>query len=183
MSLDRLVEEVRLRGDEELRKELERQKTEERAIETDRDKRVQAANEWARKRVELETARERAQRLASAKLQARKLVYEAQEKQTGASLGRVRELLADSTDSDDYSRVLKRMVAYATDSLGKPVKVLGRAEDAALLKKVAGPSFDGRAVPILGGLIAESADGARRLNLSFDELLRLREDQVRALLA
>jgi len=32
-------------------------------------------------------------------------------------------------------------------------------------------------------LIAETPDGSRRLNLSFDELLRLREDRVRELLA
>jgi hypothetical protein len=33
------------------------------------------------------------------------------------------------------------------------------------------------------GLLAETLDGDRQLNLSFDELLRLREDRVRELLA
>jgi vacuolar-type H+-ATPase subunit E/Vma4 len=75
------------------------------------------------------------------------------------------------------------MVAVATDSLGKQVRVSGRSEDAALLAKVGGNGFDPTPQAILGGLIAETPDGSRRLNLSFDELLRLREDRVREILA
>ncbi|HKV90272.1 MAG TPA: V-type ATP synthase subunit E [Thermoplasmata archaeon] len=183
MSLDRLVEEIRLRGEEELAREVERQRTEESAIVADRDRRIGEARQGAQRRLELEVARERAQRLASAKLQARKAVYEAKERQTSGALGRVREILGEYTRSEEYGKVLRRMAAYATERLGKSAKVMGRSEDAALLKKAAGAAFDPAPQPILGGLVAESADGARRLNLSFDELLRLREDQVRALLA
>lgn len=183
MSLDRLVEEIRLRGEEELQRELERQKAEAAGTVTDRDRRVAVAGQAAKRRAEVEVARERAQKLASAKLQARKLVYEAQERQTNASLGQVREILSKYADSDEYGKLLRRMAAYATERLGKPTKVMGRAEDAAALKKLAGASFDPTPQAILGGLVAESADGARRLNLSFDELLRLNEDKVRALLA
>ena len=74
------------------------------------------------------------------------------------------------------------MVAAATDELGKGVRIRGRSEDAALLQKVAGKAFDPAPVPIVGGLIAATANGDRRLNLSFDELLRMREDRVRELL-
>ncbi|MCI4322269.1 MAG: hypothetical protein L3K05_08210 [Thermoplasmata archaeon] len=182
MSLDRLVEEIRLRAEAELRQETERQSAEEAAILADRDARIRTAQEQGRRRAEIEVARERAQKLASAKLQARKLVYEAKERQMNDSLNQTKELLSDFTRSDDYPKVVKRMVGYATDRLGKP-KVFGRTEDAALLKKVAGAGFDPTPQPILGGIVAESPDGSRRLNLSFDELLRLREDQVRGLLA
>ncbi|MCI4332176.1 MAG: hypothetical protein L3K01_00355 [Thermoplasmata archaeon] len=183
MSIDRLVEEIRLRAEEELRRETDRQQSEEARIVADRDRRTASSQAEAKRRAELEVARERAQKLASAKLQARKLVYEAQERQVNASLDGTRTILANFTKSDDYPKVLKRMVATATDRLGKPTKVMGRAEDAALLKKVAGAGFDPSPQSILGGLVAESADGSRRLNLSFDELLRLREDKVRDLLA
>ncbi|MGP8076580.1 MAG: hypothetical protein ACLP8Y_07620 [Thermoplasmata archaeon] len=71
----------------------------------------------------------------------------------------------------------------ANDSLGKQLRISGRAEDAALLQKVAGKSFDPTPQSIVGGLVAETPDGSRRLNLSFDELLRLREDRVREILA
>ena len=75
------------------------------------------------------------------------------------------------------------LMTVATDSLGKQLKISGRAEDAALLAKVAGKCFDPAPLPIVGGLIAETPDGSRRLKLSFDELLRLREDRVREILA
>jgi V/A-type H+-transporting ATPase subunit E len=183
MSIDRLVEEIRLRAEEELRTETDRQKAEETRIVTDRDRRVATANAEAKRRSELEVARERAQKLASAKLQARKLVYEAKERQMNDSIAGTRAILAEFTKSDEYPKLLKRMATVASDRLGKPTKVMGRTEDAALLKKVAGPSFDPAPQAILGGLVAESSDGSRRLNLSFDELLRLREDKVRDLLA
>jgi V/A-type H+-transporting ATPase subunit E len=183
MSIDRLVEEIRLRAEEELHAETARQAAEETRITTDRDRRIATSQADAKRRAELESARERAQKLASAKLQARKLVYEAQERQVNASLDGTRTMLSNFTKSDEYPKVLKRMVATATDRLGKSTKVMGRSEDAALLKKVAGAGFDPSPQSILGGLVAESSDGSRRLNLSFDELLRLREDRVRDLLA
>jgi|HubBroStandDraft_4_1064222.scaffolds.fasta_scaffold182362_3 V/A-type H+-transporting ATPase subunit E len=183
MSIDRLVEEIRLRAEEELRKETDRQHAEESRIVSDRDRRISTAQAEAKRRAELEIARERAQKLASAKLQARKLVYEAKERQMNDSIAGTRAILSNYTKSDDYPKLLKRMATSATDRLGKPTKLMGRAEDAALLKKVAGASFDPSPQAILGGLVAESSDGSRRLNLSFDELLRLREDKVRDLLA
>jgi len=183
MSLDRLIEEIRSRSEAELRTRAAQQADQEAAVVADRDTRVAAVRAQTKRTAELEIARERTQKLASAKLQSRKLVYEAEETRMTSALGQTRELLENFTDSDEYPKVLKRMIGYATDVLGKSAKVSGRPADAALLKKLAGAGFDPTAQPILGGLVAESADGARRLNLSFDELLRLREDRVRQLLS
>ncbi|MGI0053009.1 MAG: hypothetical protein ACRECR_01955, partial [Thermoplasmata archaeon] len=83
----------------------------------------------------------------------------------------------------EYAGLLERMYLLAIDRLGKDARISGRAEDAARLKSIAGKGFQPTPRPIRGGLVAESADGARRLTLSFDELLRLREDRVRRLLA
>jgi vacuolar-type H+-ATPase subunit E/Vma4 len=182
MSLDRLVEEIRHRADTDLRAQAAKQAADEAAVVADRDARVAAVGEQTGRAAALEIARERAQKLASAKLQSRKLVYEAEESRMASALGETRALLADFTESDEYPKVVKRMVAYATDVLGKSTKVMGRSQDAALLKKVAGAGFDPTPQAILGGIVAESANGSRRLTLSFDELLRLREDQVRQLL-
>jgi V/A-type H+-transporting ATPase subunit E len=183
MSLDRLVEEIRHRAEEDLRTQAAQQAADEAAVAADRDARITGVAEQSRRAGELEIARERAQKLASAKLQSRKLVYEAEESRMSQALGETRELLSDYTESDEYPKVVKRMVGYATDVLGKSTKVMGRAADAALLKKLGGAGFDPSPQPILGGIVAESADGSRRLNLSFDELLRLREDRVRQLLS
>jgi vacuolar-type H+-ATPase subunit E/Vma4 len=167
MTLERLVEEIRLRAERELEEERQRAATEEATIAKDRDRRVALLTEEGHRTAEAEAGRERAQKVASAKLQSRKLVYETRERKTAEMLGEVRQMLTDYTASPEYPAVLKRMFAVATDQLGKQLRVTGRAADAAVLKTVAGKGFD----------------DTRRLNLSFDELLRLREDQVRSLLA
>jgi vacuolar-type H+-ATPase subunit E/Vma4 len=183
MSLESLVEEIRRRGEADLAAISASREADAAQIVTERDGRVQKVRTESARATETEVARERAQRLAAAKLQARKLLYGAREKRLTSAVGETRALLQEYARSAQYPAVLRRMVFVATDSLGKQLRVSGRPEDAVLLAKVAGKVFDPTPQPILGGLIAETLDGNRRLNLSFDELLRLREDRVRAILA
>lgn len=183
MSLERLVDEIRQQAETEIAAERTRLEAEQAKLVADRDRRINEIKTESARQTELEVGRERAQRLARAKLEARKLVFEARERRMGHLIGRARQLLADFTKSDDYPDLLKEMYGYATKSLGKQVKVSGRAQDAALLRSVAGKAFSDTPLAITGGLVVETADGARRLDLSFDELLRRREDQVRELLA
>lgn len=183
MTLERLVAEIRARGERELTEESEKFEAEKGRLLADREQRVATIQNDFRTRSEAEARRERAQRVAGARMQARKLEYEAQERAMSASLETVRALLRKFTQGEEYPEVLRRMYALALDELGKDVRVSGRAEDAAVLRSIAGRSFDPTPASIPGGLIAETPDGARRLTLSFDELLRLREDRVRSLLA
>ncbi|MGB6500431.1 MAG: V-type ATP synthase subunit E family protein [Thermoplasmata archaeon] len=183
MGLETLVAEIRSRGEAELKAVEEARDAESAKIAADRDEKIRTVRAESQKAAELETARERAQRIAGAKLKSRKLLYEAREARLRSALDTTRTLLADYTRSDNYPAVLKRMLEAATETLGKSVRVRGRGEDAAKLQKVAGKAFDPSPLPILGGLVAETTDGTRRLNLSFDELLRLREDRVREILA
>jgi vacuolar-type H+-ATPase subunit E/Vma4 len=183
MSLESLVEEIRLRAEAELRTTVEHEQAEEAKIVADRDRRIAEIRTASQRATEIESARERAQRIAAAKLQSRKMLYEAREKRLEEGLAETRELLAGFTSSPTYPAVLKRMVEVAGSALGKGARISGRGEDAAVLAKAAGKAFDATARPIVGGLVAETPDGSRRLNLSFNELLRLREDAVRELLA
>jgi vacuolar-type H+-ATPase subunit E/Vma4 len=183
MTLESLVEEIRRKGEAELRTIEERRAAETSRIVADRDQKVEEIRSQSARATEAEVHRERAQRVAAAKLRSRKLLYEAREKRLENAIAETQTLLRDFTTSSAYPNVLRRMFGVASDALGKPVRVSGRAEDAGVLAKVAGKSFDPTPQPILGGLIAEAPDGSRRLNLSFDELLRLREDKVRELLA
>ncbi|HYK94047.1 MAG TPA: V-type ATP synthase subunit E family protein [Thermoplasmata archaeon] len=183
MSLERLVEEIRQRAEAEISAERERRDTEAARLKADGSRRVESIRTEAKRQAELEIARERAQRLARAKLEARKRVFEARERRMTQLLADSRGLLSEYTESGEYPAVLKRLYAFAVSALGKQIRVRGRSEDAAVLKSLAKSGFDSDPLPILGGFVAETTDGARRLNLSFDELLRLREDQVRDLLA
>jgi len=183
MSLDSLVNEIRRQGEAELAAIVGRRDAESAKIVAERDRQVASARAEVAHAADLEVAHERTQRIAAAKLKARKQLYEAREQRLEGAVGETRVLLEEYTHSAQYPAVLKRMVSAATGTLGKQLRILGRSEDAALLAKVAGKSFDPSPQSILGGLVAETTDGSRRLNLSFDELLRLREDRVRELLA
>lgn len=183
MSLEDLVEEIRRRGEAELRSITDERAGETARIAAERDRRISEIRSESARATEAEASRERAQRLAAAKLQARKQLYEAREKRLSGAIEGTRKLLSGYTATNAYAPTLKRMYQAATEQLGRSLRVMGRAEDASVLARVAGKSFDPTPVPILGGLIAETPDGSRRLNLSFDELLRLKEDRVRELLA
>ncbi len=182
MSLESLVDELRSRGESELRTIVAQRDAELARIAADREAKVAQSRADAAKATEAELARDRAQRLAAAHLAARRLLYEAREEKLDAGLAATRKLLSDLTETPQYADVLRRQLAAATSRLGRSVRVFGRAEDAALLARLAGKSFDAEPRPILGGLVAETPDGRRRLDLSFDELLRQRADAVRALL-
>ncbi|HEV2317941.1 MAG TPA: V-type ATP synthase subunit E family protein [Thermoplasmata archaeon] len=183
MSLERLLAEIQERGERDLAEATAKFEADKGRILADRDDRIGSTRMRLAQQAEAEARREKTQRIAGARMQARKLEYEAQERALESSLGAVRDLLREFTNSDEYDQVLGRMYAYAVDQLGKDVRISGRSEDAAALKGAAGKSFDATPRAILGGLVAETADGERRLNLSLDELLRLREDKVRELLA
>jgi len=183
MPLEDLIGEIRRQGEADLAKIADERGSKADAISADRSRRLDAVRTESSRLSEAEISQMRAQELAAAKLKARKMVYEAREARLTKAVADTRTLLVDYTQSEEYPQVLKRMFAEATNALGKQVRVTGREEDAAALQKVAGRAFDPRPQPILGGLIAETPDGSRRLNLSFDELLRLNEDRVRELLA
>ncbi len=183
MTLESLVEEIRSRGEADLKAVTDNRSREEAAIAAARDRRIEELRSESARAIEVETARGKAQRVAAAKLAARKLLYAAREERLSRSLEESRTLLSDFTEEAEYASVLKRMFSAATDALGSSVRVTGRAEDAALLRKIAGKTFDPTPRPILGGLVAETPDGRRRLDFSFDELLRLRGDKVRELVA
>lgn len=183
MTLESLVEEIRRRGAADVAAIEEEERTAVAAVAADGAQRRAAVAADAARATDLEIARERAQRLAGAKLEARKALYEARERRLARSVEATRGLLADFTRSPAYATVLQRMYAAATDELGKTARIRGRAEDAPTLQKLAGKAFDAAPVAIVGGLLAATPNGDRRLNLSFDELLRMREDRVRELLA
>ncbi len=183
MSLESLVDEIRSRGEAELKAAGEQRAADLARIASEREARLAAVRAEAEKTTAAEAARDRAQRLAAAHLAARRLTYEAREDRLDRGLADAREILAGLSGSPAYAGILRRMITNATARLGRAARISGRADDAALLARLAGRAFDPTPRSIAGGIVAESEDGRRRLDLSFDELLRQRADRVRGLLA
>jgi vacuolar-type H+-ATPase subunit E/Vma4 len=182
MSLERLVAEIESRAQQQIAAEQARFEKEKAEILADRTRRVAATRAEILQRANQEAARERVRRTAAARLEAKKMGYEFQEARTQQLLDAVKAQLVDYTRSSDYPKLLKRMYAAAVSRLGKDLKIRGRADDAKLLRSIASAGFDDTPLPVTGGFVAETSDATRRLNLTFDELLRLREDELRSLL-
>jgi len=177
------LDEIRARGKDELEKIANRRASDLAKIAAELESRVAVIRAEGAKATATEIARDRAQRIAAAHLAARRVLYDAREERLEQGLAETRELLAGLCATPRYSAILRRMVAAATFSLGPSARISGRGEDAPLLSRLAGKGFDPTPRTITGGILAESEDGRRRLNLSFEELLRQHSDGVRGLLA
>lgn len=182
MPLESLVDEIRSRGQAELKAIVDRRTSDLAKVASELETRIAAVRAEAAKATEAEIARDRAQRVAAAHLTARRLAYEAREERLERGLTEARELLGRLGASPTYPKILGRMIAAASSRLGDSIRISGRKQDAAVLSRLAGRSFDPTPRAIVGGIVAETPDGHRRLDLSFDELLRQRSDVVRGLL-
>ena len=71
------------------------------------------------------------------------------------------------------------MAVYASKRLGGKIVVTCRRQDEAALK-AAGAKVASTSLNSIGGFKADSEDGSLELDLTFEEILRSREDEVRA---
>jgi vacuolar-type H+-ATPase subunit E/Vma4 len=135
--------------------------------------------ESGRKEAEAAAQKEKARIEGAARLQAKKMIFEATEKELESNLAALRQVLADYAESKDYQNMLAKMVSYAEKSLGAPIGIECRPSDAAALKKL-GVKVTSSDLSSIGGFTATSKDGTLALDLTFEELLRTHDEDVRA---
>lgn len=123
--------------------------------------------------------RERIRITGAAKLQSKKMIFDATEKMLENNVIALKQALADVTGSKEYPALLSKMLAYASKRLGGSITVRSRPADAAVLKKL-GAKVSSSNLESVGGFRATSSDGTLELDLTFEELLRNREDEARA---
>jgi len=122
--------------------------------------------------------KERIRILGATKLQAKKMGFDATEKMLEANISSLRQALSEYAESKEYSQLLPRMVRYASKRLGGDISVKCRAKDAPVITAMAKVLSVNLAT--IGGFKAESEDGNLELDLTFEELLRTHEEEVRA---
>ncbi len=115
----------------------------------------------------------------AAKLQAKKLTFDATERLLESNTENLRQALAEFAASSSYPEILPKMVRYASKRLGGKIGVICRKADESALKK-AGVKIVSTDLTALGGFKAESEDRTLELDLTFEEILRSRQDDVRA---
>ncbi len=110
--------------------------------------------------------RRRVQDLARAELEAKKSLLQAQKEVLDEVKRRALQALGDFKGNDT---VLKTLIErHRDDVLGG--KVFSNVKDAPLVKKLVAKAFGGT-IDCVGGLVIDSEDGARRLDLRYETLL------------
>ncbi|HVB12796.1 MAG TPA: V-type ATP synthase subunit E [Nitrososphaerales archaeon] len=122
--------------------------------------------------------RERIRIDGASKLQAKKLIFDATEKMLENNVAILRQELSDYAASKEYPTLLTKLVDYASKRLRGEIRVTCRQVDATALKKT-GVEVAASNLNSIGGFRAERKDGTLELDLTFEEILRGREEEVR----
>ncbi len=168
MTLDTVIQAVQAKGKAEVdqiladaRAERERMLSDVRA---EAEKAVTDAEARAREAAE----RKRVQDLARAELEARKLVLAAQKEDLDEVYQRALVRLANLKENQDFLRTLLKANEMEWRAGGK---VYSNAKDETTVKALVGKAYAGH-IDTSGGVIIESADGSRRVDLRYESILR-----------
>lgn len=129
----------------------------------------------------VKSEREYARIIEAAKLQAKKIMFDAINTNIQSAFNVIKQEIENYTRSPQYKKALETMVNSSKKKLGQNIVVHCRDEDKSALKDM-GITI-GKPIKILGGIIAENKEGTKELDLTFEELLRTHEDQIKSFLS
>ncbi len=89
----------------------------------------------------------------------------------------IKQELANYTKTPEYKKVLEKMVSAAKKTFDDKITIHCRKEDESTLK---GKGITiGSSIQTLGGIIADNSSGTKEIDLTFEELLRTHEDDIK----
>jgi V/A-type H+/Na+-transporting ATPase subunit E len=122
--------------------------------------------------------REAARIVEAARLKAKKILFDAINANMESTFDTITKELKSYTQTPEYKVTLQRMLNYAKQKLDPNIVVYCREDDKIILKEVnniiVGPS-----IQTIGGILAEDKNRTRELDLTFEELLRTHEDEIK----
>ncbi len=125
--------------------------------------------------------REHARIIEAAKLQAKKIVFDAINTNMQSAFEVIKKEIESYAKTPQYRKALETMVNSSKKKLGQNIVVHCREEDKPVIKEI-GVTV-GNAIKTLGGIVAENKEGTKELDLTFEELLRTHEDQIKSFLS
>lgn len=160
-----------------LNKELDEKGT---TIQNQRDLQIREIQERFANEGKIKSEREFARIIESARLQAKKILFDAINANLESAFDTIKQEVEKYRKLPQYKQTLETMVNTSKKKLGQNIIVHCREEDRASLKEM--DVTLGSSIQTLGGIIAENKDGTKELDLTFDELLRTHEDEVKGFL-
>jgi len=147
----------------------------------ERNTKVQELQERYKREARLKSEREATRIVEAARLQAKRIIFETMDVNMNSAFDVIRQELKNYTKNTQYKKTLREMIDVAKKRLGQDLLVHCRKEDRNLLKDI-GVSLSNNPIQTLGGIIVENKQGTMELDLTFEELLRTREEDIRAIL-
>jgi len=120
--------------------------------------------------------REGARIVEAGKLEAKKILFDAINKNLDSTFDVIKKELDGYSKKSEYKKVLQKLVDYSKKVLAKELVVRCREEDKSFFKDGVQA---GSTIQTLGGFIAENKEGTKEIDLTFEELLRNNEDEIK----
>ena len=179
-SLDTFILEIEKRKENEmtlLETKLAKTKKE---IEHAKETKVRQLEEHYLNEAKIKSNREAARIVESAKLKAKKILFEAINANMDSTFKTIKNEMKAYVQKPEYGEMLAKMTIYAKNVLGPNIVTHCREDDRLILKDMSIPI--GSQIDTLGGIIVEDVEGKREIDLTFEELLRTSEDDVKSYL-
>ena len=123
---------------------------------------------------------QRKERIASSRLEAKRILNEAKEDAIKAVLEDLYAMLDGISKKPNYKDFLKRTIASALAEMNSTDLILHcKKEDKAVIQTLVGNAKIYEDVNAFGGFILESSDGKVRLNLTLESLFESKRDDLR----
>lgn len=129
----------------------------------------------------VKSEREYARILEAGKLHAKKIIFDVINANMQSAFDVIRKEVENYVKSPQYKKALETMVNSSKKKLGQNIVVHCRDEDKSVLKDMGVAT--GKSIKTLGGIVAENQQGTKELDLTFEELLRTNEDQIKSFLS
>ena len=120
--------------------------------------------------------REGARIVEAGKLEAKKILFDAINKNLDSTFDVIKKELGDYSKKPEYKKVMQKLVDYSKKMLAKELVVHCREEDKSFFKS--GVKV-GSTIQTIGGFVAENKEGTMEIDLTFEELLRNNEDEIK----
>ena len=181
MSIETFLQEIENRKRKEiegLEKDLAEKKSK---LQAEMNYTIKEIQERFANEAKIKSDREHARIIEAAKLQAKKVIFDAINANMQSAFAIIRQEVENYTKSPQYKKALETMINTSKKKLGQNIIVHCREEDKSILKELGVTA--NKSIKTLGGIIAENKEGTKELDLTFEELLRTHEDQVKSFLS
>jgi len=178
MSIETFIEETKRRKEKELEALSGRLAEEKTALRTKTDNTIKTVHEYFSNEAKLKSEREAARIVEAARLQARKMLFDAININLDSAFEVIKAQLKSYTKTDEYKESLHKVIATAKKNLGPNIKVHCREQDRAPLSDLGITVV--KTIQTIGGVLAENENGSKELDLTFEELLRIHQDEVKS---